>query len=403
MKAVKPFARLLAISLVLGLSLLQGCASTDEENAAPVIQSITASDPNPTPGETITLTCAASDADGDALSYLWKANGSEIGENAASISWQTPSSATTVTISVEVSDGNEQAQRSLSVVVGTDEFLLLTGLTDAGFAQWNSGWIKEPTYVYQNRAELLIVDVRSSGFAAGHIAGAHSVQLANLVDWVAGNNPNGDEIALVCETGQTSAFAAMGLRMLGHNAFSMKWGMAGWNDSYAAPWDAAISNDYAAAMVTSSSPQLPNHDWPALNTGLTSAQAILQARVEAIFLEGLVGNAVTAYQVMDDPGSFNISNYWVQSDYEDIGHIAGSYQVSPGSLTTAIDLSAMHPTEENVLYCWTGQTSAFTVFYLNALGYSAFSMKFGANALMYDDLPQNQWVQTHLNYPVVSD
>lgn len=399
---MKSQSRPLATICLLTLSLLFGCAAEDE-NSAPVIQSITASDVNPTPGEIITLSCVASDPDGDALSYLWKANGTEIGENAASISWQTPSSAATVSITVEVSDGTTQAQRNLSVVVGTDEFLLLSGLTDAGFAGWNTGWSREASWVHQNLGDLLIVDVEGSGFANGHIAGAHHVLLSNLVDWVEANNPGSLEIVLVCDTGQISAFAAMGLRMLGHDATSLKWGMAGWNDSQASDWDTAISNDFATEMVTSSSPQLPQHDWPALNTGLTSAQAILRARVEAVFQEGLVLNEMTASQVMDNPASLNISNYWVQSDYEDIGHINGSYQVNPGSLTTQIDLSALHPTEENVLYCWTGQTSAFTVFYLNVLGYNAFSMKFGANALMYDDLTQQQWSQTHLNYPVVTD
>jgi rhodanese-related sulfurtransferase len=285
------------------------------------------------------------------------------------------------------------------------EFDLMTEVTDAQFATWNTNWVKTATYVNDNRPDLFIVDLRSAtDFAAGHIEGAHNVPvLADLPDYVAANNTNSDEVALVCYTGQTSAFATMALRMLGHDAFSTKWGMCGWRDDLATRWETNVSNDYAADMVSDASPALPTNAWPVLNTGLTSGQAILEARVDAMLTEGFGANTITASVLMADPSTYNIFNYWSATDYETLGHIPGAYQLTPGAVTTSTDLAGLHPTETNVLYCWTGQTSAFTAFYLGALGYDVKSMSYGANALMHDDLTANKWALQGLNYPVVTN
>jgi rhodanese-related sulfurtransferase len=248
------------------------------------------------------------------------------------------------------------------------------------------------------------VDLRSAtDFAAGHIEGAVNATVANVASIVAAQNTNGDEVAVVCYTGQTAGFATMALRMLGHDAYCMKWGMAGWHNNFATLWDNNISDDYAADMVYTASPTLPNNGWPTLNTGLNSGQAILEARVAAILAEGFPANTVSATNLMANPASYHIFNYWGATDYTNLGHIDGSYQLTPGAVTTATDLSALHPTQANVLYCWTGQTSAFTGFYLNALGYDAISLLYGANALMHEDLTSNKWAHQGLNYPVVTN
>ena len=393
----------IAMAAILCLAVFCGCSNDDQTgNSEPVIQSITASNLNPGPAETITFTCEAADADGDDLSYAWTANDVAIGVDAASIQWQAPAVNGSITISVEVSDGTASTSRSL---VLRNEFFLLTAVTDLHLSACATNWIQPPTYVFAHRTELYIVDLRSAlTFQTGHIEGAHNVPLAALTDSV-GTYSNGQDVAVVCDTGQISAFAAMGLRMLGFEAFCMKWGMAGWNDIslMAGPWDSGISNQYSTVMSNNASPNLPVNDWPTLHTGLSSGQAVLEARVAAIFAEGYSPNVITAYEVMDNPGSFHIHNYWMNQDYEDIGHIAGSYQLTPGTLTTDRDLSALNPTQTNVLYCWTGQTSSFFGFYLNVLGYDLVSLRFGANALMHDDLTQERWEHQGHNYPYVTN
>jgi rhodanese-related sulfurtransferase len=391
-------ARIFVTGLMAAL-ILGGCSSSDEGNSPPVISSVTASDSTPDPGETITLACTASDADGDALTYAWTVDGLAIG-NTASIQWQAPASGQ-VTILVEVSDGVDSASRSTSITV-RGEFNRLAAITDAQFATWATNWILPATTVHANLGQYFVVDLRSSqAFLAGHIPGARNASLVTLVSTVESQNSGGLPVLLACDTGQVAAFATMALRMLGHDAFSLQWGMAGWNDLLAGPWNAGISNAYESVMSYGNSPALPTFDWPELSTGLASGQAILQARVSAVLAEGFTANAVNAYEVMDNPGSFIIHNYWLQDDYFTYGHVQGAYQLSPGSLTTNQDLSALHPANTNVLYCWTGQTSAFVGFYLNVLGYDLLSLRFGANALIHDDLPlPNRWEEQGLSYPL---
>ena len=48
----------------------------------------------------------------------------------------------------------------------------------------------------------------------------------------------------------------------------------------------------------------------------------------------------------------------------------------------------------NVIYCWTGQTSALVMAYLRVLGYDAVSLKFGANSMIYDELTAHKWTSS---------
>ncbi|VAX23365.1 hypothetical protein MNBD_NITROSPINAE04-266, partial [hydrothermal vent metagenome] len=80
-------------------------------NAPPVIKSVTASDTSPNVGDTITLTCDASDPDGDRLSYAWSddlGSGSQV--------TYTVTSAGSKTFTCTVSDGRGgTANESVSI------------------------------------------------------------------------------------------------------------------------------------------------------------------------------------------------------------------------------------------------------------------------------------------------
>ncbi len=327
----------------------------------------------------------------DALSLKFGANGMIHSALDASHAWQM---------------GGYHANYDYAIGQQTNEFELLTEVTDAQFATWSTTPVKTAEYVHTNMADLFIVDLRSAAdYALGHIEGAHNVPtLSDLPDYVTTNNTLENEVALVCYTGQTAAFANMALRMLGHDAFCMKWGMCSWRNDLATRWESNVSNDYSADMVYTASPALPSNDWPTLNTGLTSGQAILEARVDAMLAEGFGAYTITNTTLMADPSAYNVYNYWNATDFESVGHIDGAYQLTPGAVTTSTDLGGLHPTETNVLYCWTGQTSAFTSFYLCALGYDVLSLSYGANGLMHDNLPvASQWVLQNYDYPVVTN
>ena len=123
---------LITIIIVLSISMI-GCESSDDDsptgvngNSAPVIQSVTANPNTIVKGggyAYTTLTCVATDADGDSLNYSWTSSvgrfldGVTIGQ---SVKWYTYGSNTDVGnyfISVIASDGKAVARDSVSVQI----------------------------------------------------------------------------------------------------------------------------------------------------------------------------------------------------------------------------------------------------------------------------------------------
>jgi hypothetical protein len=87
-------------------------------NTPPVITSLTPSTTELPPEGSCTIGCAASDADGDTLTYAWTASGGAISGAGNSVSWEAPPTEGTYTISVEVGDGHGgTASESCEIVV----------------------------------------------------------------------------------------------------------------------------------------------------------------------------------------------------------------------------------------------------------------------------------------------
>jgi rhodanese-related sulfurtransferase len=55
-------------------------------------------------------------------------------------------------------------------------------------------------------------------------------------------------------------------------------------------------------------------------------------------------------------------------------------------MNLAADLKTLPTDKPVVVYCYTGQTSAFMAAYLRLLGYDAKSLKFGTNGMIYDKM-----------------
>ena len=75
------------------------------ENHAPFISSLTADKDWTTPSGSIEVTCTASDADNDVLSYVWTANGGDISGTGAVVNWTAPDSIGAYEVTVVVEDG----------------------------------------------------------------------------------------------------------------------------------------------------------------------------------------------------------------------------------------------------------------------------------------------------------
>lgn len=258
-------------------------------------------------------------------------------------------------------------------------------------------WITSAEAVFTAGPEnYFIIDLRTGDknangtidFEEGHIAGAHKVALADVVDYVDTNYDGTDPILLVCYSGQTVGFANMALRLSGYtNVKNLKFAMSGWHSDFDV-WTGNTGNaslDFSSGWDDSAPPALPSYGFPTLDTGAEDGAAILAERVDALLAGGFLG--VSGAGVLENYTDYNVINYWAEADWTTYGHVTDAYQVAAGDLGIAAGLGVVDPAGTNVTYCWTGQTSALVTAWLTVLGYDAKSLKFGVNSTIYDNLP----------------
>ncbi|MBE9513337.1 MAG: hypothetical protein IMY77_04740 [Chloroflexi bacterium] len=89
-------------------------------NRPPVIERLTAERLVANPDESIVIACAASDADGDNLTYAWSATGGTFPAPGSIVAWMAPAKTGTYVITVTVTDGRDgeiTGQLSIDVLV----------------------------------------------------------------------------------------------------------------------------------------------------------------------------------------------------------------------------------------------------------------------------------------------
>ena len=241
-------------------------------------------------------------------------------------------------------------------------------------------------------ASFYIMDIRSTEvFDGGHIVGAHNVLLSNiLTEASSADKP----ILVVCYTGQTACYATSLLRLYGYpTAKALKWGMCGWNETFAAKWNAQIGSSHADGSTNWSDGSAPTpviYDLPVLTESGTDGATILNSRVDAVVAAGF--SPLSATDVLTTPTNYFINNYFSDAHYTGFGHIDGAHRISPLSIADDY-IKNLDPNAKVVTYCYTGQTSAVITAYLNVLGYDAYSMTFGMNGIYNDNdaWSTNQW------------
>ncbi|PLX00264.1 MAG: hypothetical protein C0591_01560 [Marinilabiliales bacterium] len=244
-------------------------------------------------------------------------------------------------------------------------------------------------------AAINIIDIRSGGdFALGHIEGAVNVASGDVLNHIQSEGLAMDaKIVIVCYTGQTAGWATSILRLYGYsNAFSMGFGMSSWNSFFAGSWQNNVSNMYSTQFEGDNVAKGPEGNLPTLSTGQTTGQGILEVRVSDVLTEGFGAAKVSGSEVFANINNYYVVNYWAEADYTHYGHVPGAMQYTPkNSMAYGVDLTTLPTDKTVVVYCWTGQTSAFLTAYLRILGYNAKSLLFGANGMIYDDLEAHKW------------
>ena len=230
----------------------------------------------------------------------------------------------------------------------------------------------------------------TADYEDGHIEGAEMVAIADLVTYASENLDMGDKVLVVCWTGQLAGHATLALNLMGYDAYSLKFGMSSWHPVFDL-WSPNTSSDYVDQFVTDADTgKNAAGDYPEIETGETTGQDILMARLGDLLANSprLVAPADALSQLSD----YYIVNYWGEADYLGMGHFADAHQYTPKeSLMSSVDLATL-PTDQPILvYCYSGQTGSQVAAYLTLLGYDAWDLKFGTNGLIYDNMTSHQW------------
>ena len=246
-------------------------------------------------------------------------------------------------------------------------------------------------------AKYYIIDIRSANdfTTKGHIESAKNIAFGDILTEAL--NAGGKPILVVCYTGQTACYATSLLRMYGYtNTQALKWGMSGWNQETADPWNAKIGADEADGHSNWSYSTAPANlvfDEPTLTSFSIDGEEILKERVEQVVADGF--KTAAGSDVLNNPNNYFVNNYFSETDYAGFGHIANAYRIKEDLLLSTNGYLTLNSnsTAKIASYCYTGQTSAVLTAWLRVIGYDAYSLTFGVNG-MYNTNPvwvSNQW------------
>ncbi len=261
-------------------------------------------------------------------------------------------------------------------------------------------WIVPASGVVDDLDAYNVIDIRkSTDFNSAHIVGAVNCPLADVIT-KAGEFATKKTILVVCYTGQGAGHAVVALRLSGYTDTKvLKWGMSSWGPSYSAPWDGnAKQLDDLTNWTTDVSLSSPaTFSEPNITSSSQDGATILAAQVNTMLEGGFSG--ITNTDVLSGYSSYFINNFWAIESINKYGHIKEAYNIKPLTIANGL-IYHLDPSKDIVTYCWTGQTSSMITAYLTVLGYKAYSLKFGANGMIHDDLEEHKWSTPSTDLPV---
>ncbi len=307
----------------------------------------------------------------------------------------------------------DNAKHDYAIDEGVAADAVFTALADAGSAYINDsakcpGVMKAADLNTNGIDNYAIFDMRSAEhYGEGHIEGAINTSLGTILTDVAANvTDKGDAIVVACYTGQTAGHAKIALELMGYtNVKSLLFGMSAWNSTLN-KMDANLGDNLATAETDNNNDMLVGHLWPEM-TGYDAA-TVVETRATEVLADGFKAISYADY-VANGAENYFVMNYFGEGDYLGTGdsgvpgHIPGAYQFTPYKSLGLDEMLMYLPTDMPIIvYCWTGQHSSQVTFYLNMLGYEAYSLKFGSNGLFHSDLTAHKWSDGATNdFPVV--
>ncbi len=257
------------------------------------------------------------------------------------------------------------------------------------------------TVLNDNLDLYTVIDIRSeASYLAGHIPGAFNSSLGTLVaDLASKSIPTGKPYVVACYSGQSAGHAKIAMEMLGYSdVSSLLWGMSSWNSTLDS-WSGNTGDNLPTAETDNNNGDLIVETFPTLSEDV---ETVVVDRTEITLQGGFKGKSFA--EIEDYLDDYFIINYFSEADYLGQGssgvpgHIPGAFQFTPYASLGIEEMLPNIPTDKPVIvYCWTGQHSSQVTFYLNMLGYEAYSLKFGSNNLFHSDLTAHKWSSAQQN------
>ncbi len=245
--------------------------------------------------------------------------------------------------------------------------------------------------VEANKINYLLLDIRyHEDYVAGHIDGAINIDRENIISFLKTfNSFQYEKIVIIDNTGQGSAYVVSILRALGYgNAYALKFGMSVWNSKFAFNWTEKIGNRYSEYLTDENKPKKSAGKYPVIKTKGKTISEILEIRAQE---EINYNYSVTIETLVENLEDYYIVNYWPKAIYDEV-HIKGAIWYGPKtSMKPQTDLSTLPTNKKIVIYCYTGQSSSALVGYLRILGYDAYSLRYGYNAIGHSEAISNGW------------
>jgi rhodanese-related sulfurtransferase len=288
--------------------------------------------------------------------------------------------------------GTEQQRSQAVPAVKSEVELLIDYLAENGdyvnSRQFPS--MIKPQLVYESLdSGTLVIDLRRPEvYRKGHIKGSVNVQFTNIpAFFVDSIKPyQYEKIILACYYGQISSYTTCLLRLMGYgNVYSMRWGMAVWNNDLSAEnsWARMVSSEYESELETKENDRPGKSGFPELATGKKTGEEIFKERMNRVFTEGTSKIFTNPREVFTSRDSFFIINFERKDKY-DSGHLPGAIRYKPSETLGIPSEMLTIPTDKKLLvYCGTGHNSAFATAYLRLCGYDAHSLGCGNNSFMH--------------------
>ena len=243
--------------------------------------------------------------------------------------------------------------------------------------------------------KYLTLDIRSeSWFDYGHIKNAKNIKGAELLNYFEKDiDPASfDKITIICYSGQSAAYFTSLLRLYGFdNVYNLKWGMSSWDDEFANAWKKNSKSEFIDKLETVANPMPAKGNFPMLNTGKATGEEILKDRIRTAFTKPYKELINKPVDIFEAPETFYIVNYVDEEKYN-FGHIKGAIRYQPNtSLSSTTNLYTLPIDKKVIVTCMTGQSAAYTVAYLNILGYNVGNLAYGANGYMNSVLVEKGW------------